>query len=587
MNNNTANPKKRKSAVLLRMGKYFLRHKLLVALAFFLTIASNLLALLGPYLSGCAINAIDTPTGVVDFDSVFFYCGLMAAFYIVSAAFSYLLSVVMIKLSQKIVRQMRREVFNKLMSLPVGYFDRLQAGDLINRISYDIDTVNASLSNDIIQISTGVITVVGSFISMLVISPLLLCVFVVTIPVSVIFTAKKTKSLQPYFRARSGKLAGLNGYAEEMLSGVKTIRAYGREEKISEHFAEKNTDASDAYYYADYHSCSVGPTVNFINNLSMVLISSAGALLYMAGRVAVGDIGSMIMYSRKFAGPINEFANIITELQSAVAAAERIFNLLDQKTEPADAPDATELTNVSGDVEFRQVNFGYLEGAPVLKKLSFKAEHGQTVAVVGPTGAGKTTLVNLLMRFYDPQSGEIYIDGKDISTYTRESLRGAFTMVLQDTWLFDGTIFENIAYGRPGANLDDVKRVAEAANVADYIESLPDGYFSVVEDGGFNLSKGQKQLMTIARAMLSDARMLILDEATSNVDTRTELKIHDAMLKLMEGRTCFVIAHRLSTIVDADLILVVKNGDVVERGRHEELLAENGFYAEIYRSQFS
>ena len=559
--NKAPTARKRKSAVLLRMGKYFGRHKLLVALAFFLTIASNLLALLGPYLSGCAINAIDTPDGIVDFDSVFFYCALMALFYIASAAMSYLLSVVMIKLSQKIVRQMRRDVFNKLMSLPVGFFDKLQAGDLINRI--------------------------GSFISMLVISPVLLSVFVVTIPVSVIFTIKKSKSLQPYFRARSGKLAGLNGYAEEMLSGVKTIRAYGREKKISEQFAERNTDASDAYYNADYHSCSVGPAVNFINNLSMVLISSAGALLYMANKVAVGDIGSMIMYSRKFAGPINEFANITTEIQSAVAAAERIFNLLDKESEPEDAPDATALVDAVGDVEFKNVEFGYLEGAPVLKNLSFRAEHGQTVAIVGPTGAGKTTLVNLLMRFYDAWGGEILIDGKAVSSYTRDSLRGAFTMVLQDTWLFDGTVFENIAYGRPGATLDDVRRVARAANVADYIESLPDGYCSTVEDGGFNLSKGQKQLMTIARAMLSDAKMLILDEATSNVDTRTELKIRDAMLKLMEGRTCFVIAHRLSTIVDADLILVVKDGDVVERGKHAELLAKNGFYAEIYRSQFS
>ena len=554
--NKAPTARKRKSAVLLRMGKYFGRHKLLVALAFFLTIASNLLALLGPYLSGCAINAIDTPDGIVDFDSVFFYCALMALFYIASAAMSYLLSVVMIKLSQKIVRQMRRDVFNKLMSLPVGFFDKLQAGDLINRISYDIDTVNASLSNDIIQISTGVITVVGSFISMLVISPVLLSVFVVTIPVSVIFTIKKSKSLQPYFRARSGKLAGLNGYAEEMLSGVKTIRAYGREKKISEQFAERNTDASDAYYNADYHSCSVGPAVNFINNLSMVLISSAGALLYMANKVAVGDIGSMIMYSRKFAGPINEFANITTEIQSAVAAAERIFNLLDKESEPEDAPDATALVDAVGDVEFKNVEFGYLEGAPVLKNLSFRAEHCQTVAIVGPTGAGKTTLVNLLMRFYDAWGGEILIDGKAVSSYTRDSLRGAFTIVLQDTSQFDGTL-------------------------------IRDGYCSTVEDGGFNLSKGQKQLMTIARAMLSDAKMLILDEATSNVDTRTELKIRDAMLKLMEGRTCFVIAHRLSTIVDADLILVVKDGDVVERGKHAELLAKNGFYAEIYRSQFS
>ena len=581
---NKEKPKNRRK-VLLRMAKDFFRYKFTIFIVVLLMLSSNLLALLGPLLSGMAINAVDLPGGV-DFQAVFKYCFLMAIFYVVSSVLSYVLSVMMIRLSQKIIRKMRQDVFEKLMTLPVGYFDRLQAGDIINRISYDIDTLNASLSNDILQAATGIITVVGAFIGMLLISPILLAVFAITIPISIWITLKRSKSVRPLFRKRSASLASLNGFSEEMLSGLRTIKAYGREQQISGKFNEKNTYAVDAFYDADYHASLIGPSVNFVNNLGMVLISTVGSILYLFGRILIGDITSFLLYSRRFSGPINEFANIMGEIQSALAAAERVFGVLDEAPEKEDAVDAEELVSPEGIVEFRNVKFGYNPEFPVIHDLSFIANKGQTVAIVGPTGAGKTTLVNLMMRFYDPQSGVISIDGTDIQSFTRKSLRAAFSMVLQDTWLFEGTVFENIAYGKDNATLDEVKAAAKAAHVADFIEKLPDGYDTLITDGGVNLSKGQKQLMTIARAMLSSAHLLILDEATSNVDTRTEILIRDAMLDLMRGKTCFVIAHRLSTVRNADLILVVKNGDIVESGKHNELLAKKGFYSEIYRAQF-
>ena len=581
---NKANKSGRR-AVLFRLLRYFFRYKFAVAAVFALMVSSNLLALLGPMLSGQAINAIDLETGV-DFALVYRYCILMAAFYVASSVLSYLLSVLMIRLSQKIIRKMRQDVFDKLMTLPVGYFDRLQAGDIINRVSYDIDTVNASLSNDILQVLTGFITVIGAFVAMVWISPILLAFVILTIPVSIWVTIKRSKSVRPLFRRRSAKLAELNGFSEEMLSGLKTIKAYGREEMISHKFSDKNTEAVDAFYEADYYGSLIGPAVNFVNNFGMVLISTVGSVLYLYGGLLIGDINSFLLYSRRFSGPINELANIMGEVQSALAAAERVFGVLDAPPEREDVPDAKELVSPEGRVEFRNVKFGYLPDVTVIHDLSFTAERGKTVAIVGPTGAGKTTLVNLLMRFYDPQEGNILIDGTDVREYTRQSLRAAFSMVLQDTWLFEGTIFENIAYGKEGATEEEVRAAAHAAHIAEYIESLPEGYSSLVTDGGVNLSKGQKQLMTIARAMLSPAHLLILDEATSNVDTRTELLIRDAMLRLMEGKTCFVIAHRLSTVQNADLILVVKNGDIVESGKHGELLAAGGFYSEIYRAQF-
>ena len=577
-------PKKNRRAVAARLARYYMMYKWRVAAAFALMLGSNLFALLGPWLSGKAIDAIDSPAGV-DFAAVGFYCLLMAVFYVVSAGLSYLLSVLMVKLSQRIVKTMRQDVFDKILALPVGDIDRVAAGDLINRISYDISTVNASLSNDVLQAATGIVTVIGALVGMIAVSPPLLGVFAVTIPISLLITVLRGKTMRPLFRKRSAKLAELNGFSEEMLSGLNTIRAYGREEEIAAKFCVKNTEAADAYYRADYIASLIGPSVNFVNNFGTVLISAAGAFFYLYGKIGLGAISSFLLYARRFSGPVNEFANIIGEIQSALAAAERVFRLLDRPSEAADAPGAKVLSDVKGKVEFKNVRFGYEEGEDVIGDLSFTAEPGQTVAIVGPTGAGKTTLVNLMMRFYDPRGGSILLDGEDIRGYTRKSLRAAFTMVLQDTWLFEGTVFENIAYGKEGATRGEVKRAAEEAHIADFIEGLPDGYDTVLTDGG-SLSKGQKQLLTIARAMLSPAKLLILDEATSNVDTRTELLIRDAMAQLMKGRTCFVIAHRLTTVRSADLILVVKGGDIVERGRHEELLQREGFYSEIYEAQF-
>lgn len=574
-----------KKAAMVRLLRYFLSYKWRVLAAFLLMVGSNLFALLGPWLSGAAIDAIDLETGV-DFAAVGFYCLWMAIFYVASSALSYLLTVLMVRLSQTIVRAMRQDVFDKILSLPVGELDRVAAGDLINRISYDINTVNASLSNDILQAATGVITVVGAFIGMVLTSLPLLGVFVITIPISVFITVKRSRTVRPLFRRRSAKLAELNGFSEEMLSGLNTIRAYGREGEICAKFDEKNTEAADAYYAADYYGSLIGPSVNFVNNLGTVLISTAGSFFYLFGMISVGNISSFLLYARRFSGPINEFSNIMGEIQSALAAAERVFRLLDAPPEAPDSPDAVELTDVRGDVCFENVHFSYDGERTVLSDLSFEAKAGQTIAIVGPTGAGKTTLVNLLMRFYDPQGGRILLDGKDVRSYTRKSLRAAFTMVLQDTWLFEGTIFENIAYGKEGATRAEVERAAREANIADLIEGLPQKYDTMVTDGGVNLSKGQKQLMTIARAMLSPAKLLILDEATSNVDTRTELLIRGAMARLMEGKTSFVIAHRLTTVRNADLILVVNGGDIVESGRHEELLRRGGFYSEIYNAQF-
>lgn len=575
-----------KKAAFSRLLKYFFKYKFQVLLAFILMLGSNLFALLGPYLSGKAIDAIDLKTGV-DFPNVMKYCLLMAIFYVSSSIFSYALTVVMVNLSQKISKKMRQDVFDKILSLPVGELDKVQAGDLINRISYDIDTVNASLSNDILMAATGIITVIGAFVGMLLTTPLLLIVIVLTLPLSIYIAIKRSKVVRPLFRKRSAKLAELNGFSEEMLSGIKTIKAYGREKEIIEKFSNKNIDAVDAYYNADYYGSLIGPSVNFINNLATVLISGGGAFLYVYNLISTGDISAFLLYARRFFGPINEYANIMGEIQSALAAAERVFRLLDSPSEPDDDPSCLELKDVLGNVEFKNVCFGYEKDQTIINNVSFKVSPGQNIAIVGPTGAGKTTLVNLMMRFYDPQSGEIKLDNKNIKKYTRKSLRLAYNMVLQDTWLFEGTIKENITYGKENATFEEIKLAAKKANIADYIESLPKKYDTLISDGGVNLSKGQKQLLTIARAMLSNAKILILDEATSNVDTRTEILIRDAMDKLMQGKTCFIIAHRLTTIKNADLILVVKDGDIIESGKHLELLDKNGFYAEIYNAQFN
>lgn len=581
-------PTQKTSYIIKRLWKYLSPYKWLLALAAALSIGGNALALIGPKLSGFAIDAIEA-VGGVDFAGVFKYAGLMIAFYAASSVISYILANLMIRLSRKAVYSMRRDAFNTLASLPVSFFDTHQTGDVISVISYDIDTINSSLSSDLVQMIASVITVCGSFVMMLSISPHLILVFVVTIPISVIFTRFRSKRVRPLYRRRSKKLGELNGFIEEITSGLKTTKAYSREQVFIDRFDVKNDEAVEANYEADHFSCITGPTVTFINNLSLALISIFGALMYMAGGITLGNISSFVLYSRKFSGPINEFANIISDLQSALAAAERVLRLIDEKGEPADRPNAAVLgadAPVRGDVRLDGVSFGYSEGQTVLNNVTFNAERGRVIAIVGPTGCGKTTIINLLMRFYDATTGEIRVDGSEVRDITRSSLRGAYTMVLQDTWLFHGTVFDNIAYGKKDVTREDVERAAKAARIHGYIMSLPDGYDTVLSDNGVNISKGQKQLLTIARAMLLDSPMLILDEATSNVDTQTERSIQDAMLKLMNGRTCFVIAHRLSTIRHADNIIVLSDGRIVEHGRHEELLAKRGAYYTMYHAQF-
>lgn len=588
-----------------RLAGYVLKEWPLFVCAILLTLLSNQLSLLGPLYSGEAIDAI-ADVGGVNFPVVWENVIKMLACYASSAVMAYLLAVLMIRFSQRIVYRMRKQLFEKLTSLPVNYFDTHATGDIISRISYDIDTVNASLSHDLVQVMTSLYTVIGALIFMWRISKPMILVFVITVPTSILFTRYRSKKVRPLFSKRSHKLGELNGYAEEMISGCRTFQSYHREEEIERRFDERNKDAMDAYYRAEYYGATLGPSVNFINNLSISLVMILGGILYMFSQngnfttilpdgtveysmffITLGGVSQFVQYSRKFAGPINEFANILHEFQSAFSAAERVFRVLDEEPERADKDNALTLSEVSGDVKFDDVVFGYIPEKPILHGISVHAKPGKTIAIVGPTGAGKTTIINLLMRFYDVNGGNILVENTDIRDIRRDSLRRAYTMVLQDTWLFHGTIYQNIVYGKENATMEEVKAAAKAARIDSYIEHLPDGYDTVLSDEGVNISKGQRQLITIARAMLSDSPMLILDEATSNVDSRTEIKIQEAMNALMTGRTCFVIAHRLSTIQNADLILVLQNGKITEQGNHDELMKQGGFYSTLYNSQFT
>ena len=592
-----SNTKNKKRGIMLRLGGYVLRQWHLFIPAVVFTLLSNQLALLGPRYSGIVIDAIGNSDGI-DFPVVWENVIKMMICYALSAVLSYVISVVMIFLSQKIIYNMRKQVFEKLNTLPVGYFDTHATGDIISHISYDIDTINGTLSHDLVQVMTSIYTVVGSFLFMWQISKPMISIFVFTVSASLIFTRYRSKKVRPLFRLRSKKYGELNGYAEEMLSGSRSIEAYGRQDVIAARFNKINDEAMEAYYNAEYNGALMFPTINFINNTSMAFVAIFGGILYMYSQsgavlegsaffITLGGVAQFVQYSRKFAGPINEFSNILHEFQSAFSAAERVFRVMDEEPEPVDAADAVELKEVEGRVELCDVTFGYSSDKTILKNVSLSTKAGQTIAIVGPTGAGKTTIINLLMRFYDCTSGEIKLDSLPTLKIKRADLRKAYTMVLQDSWLFYGTIFENIAYGKENATLEEVRAAAKAAKIDRYIESLPQGYDTILSDDGTNISKGQRQLITIARAMLSDAPMLILDEATSNVDSRTEIKIQQAMNKLMQGRTCFVIAHRLSTIQNADTILVVKDGEITEQGNHNQLLELGGFYSTLYNSQFS
>ena len=588
--------KKSKKGIFLRLSKYVLQQWPVFVVALLLTLGANQLSLLGPRYSGAAIDAIELESGV-DFPIVLKNVGFMLGCYVLSALLSYMLSVVMLNLSQRIIFKMRKQVFEKLTTLPVSFFDTHATGDIISHLSYDIDTINSTLSHDLIQVMTSIYTVVGSLIFMWQISRPMILIFALTVPVSILFTRFRTKIVRPLFRKRAKKYGELNGFAEEMLTGSRTISAYGREEEILSRFNIINDEAMDAFYKAEYQGALLFPTINLINNISLTLVAIMGGILYMYSQngsvlatsaffITLGGVAQFVQYSRKFAGPINEFSNILHEFQSAFSAAERVFAILDEEPEKIDAEDAKALTETKGDVSLENVTFGYTEDKTVLKSVFVQAKRGQTVAIVGPTGAGKTTIINLLMRFYDPQSGKILIDGIPSVDIKREDLRLAFTMVLQDTWLFCGSIYDNIIYGREDATPEEVYAAAKSAKIHNYIESLPDGYNTILSDDGINISKGQKQLITIARAFLSKAPILILDEATSNVDSRTEIQIQNAMTDLMKDKTCFIIAHRLSTIQNADTILVVKDGAIIEQGNHEELIKQGGFYNSLYHSQF-
>ena len=580
----TFNKPKNRKYVIKRLADYMQKFVAWFILAFILMLVSNVFSLLGPNILGKAIGSMEN--GNVNFPNVFKYAMLLIAFYVGSAIFSFLLSILMIKVSKKIVYVLRKDAFEKLVYLKVNYFDTNSTGDIISKISYDIDTLNTSLSSDLIHICTSAITIVGSLIMMLNIAPVLVLVFLITIPISLLFTRFMLKRTHSLFKQRSKTLGELNGYVEEMITGCKTIKAYGMEEKIYEEFNQYNDTAVTTGYKAEYYGSITGPGVNFVNNLSMTLICVFGSILYILEFLNLEKLSSFVLYSRRFSGPINEIANIFVDIQSAFAAAERVFNLIDEEQEAKDVENAIALEEVDGNIKFRHVKFGYNNHKTIIKNLTFEAEAGKVIAIVGPTGAGKTTIINLLMRFYDIKDGNVLLDNTCIYDIKRKDLRLQYAMVLQDTWLFQGTVKENIAYGKPDATDEEIIAAAKAAHIHSFIMRLPEQYDTVLLEDGINISKGQKQLLTIARAMLLKSNLLILDEATSNVDTKTEVEIQSAMKELMKDKTCFIIAHRLSTIQNADLILVVNNGNIVEKGNHEELINKKGFYHELYNSQF-
>lgn len=566
---------------------YHKKYTALLCFTFLLLIVSNVLVLVGPYLSGEVIDTISSLQNSDGFSRVYYLCIILIIFYIFSSLLTYVVSRIMIYVGKNISGQLREDIQKHLLKLPISYFDSKQAGDIISCLSYDVGVLNTSLTNDLIQIGNSIITLVFSLAMMLWISPYL--VIVLAIPTTAtIFVAKyRLTKIKPLFRKRSKRLGQLNGFSEELLSGVKTIIAYQQQDTMIEKFNIENHDASDAYYKADVQGSMMGSVMLFISNFSLAIVGISGCILYMWNGISVGSLSSFILYSKKFTSPINEIANISGEIQSALSAANRIFTVLDTDVESLDKEGSICLENAIGEVSFNHVDFAYVEGKTILSDMCLQAKSGQTIAIVGPTGAGKTTIINLLMRFYDYQAGEVFIDGYPLTQITRQSLRKSFSMVLQDTWIFKSTILENIAYIHENATFDDIQRVAKASKIDTFINQLPNGYHTMISDEGSNLSKGQKQLISIARAMLVDAPMLILDEATSNIDSTTEILVQEAMANLMKGKTCFVIAHRLSTIKNADNILVIGDGKIMEQGTHHELLDKQGYYHTMFYSQFN
>jgi ATP-binding cassette subfamily B multidrug efflux pump len=568
---------------LLRIWDY-LKHQSwgLVGTAVVVTI-SSLLGLLGPYLMGVAV---DDNILKGDIPGLLRTALLMLAVNIVSPLFRWLQTYVMSAASQKTIRNIRNDLFAKLQTLSLRYFDQRTHGELMSRLSNDVENISLVITSSVTQLLSSVISITGVAVMMLIIHPQLAIISLVTMPLSVIISRAIAKRTRKGFREQQDRLGDLNGVIEETITGQRVVKAYVREQAVIEQFDKTNMELREASTRAQTLAGTLGPLNNFINNASFAIIAGAGGWMAVQGVATVGTIISFVNYARRFSWPLNQLLNLYNQIQSAVAGAERVFEVMDEVPELADKPDAQPLDAIKGDVTFDDVCFGYEENVPVLKRVSLHAEPGQTVALVGPTGAGKTTIVNLLTRFYDILQGQVLIDGIDIRRVKKADLRRKLGIVLQDTYLFAAPVMENIRYGRLDATDEEVIAAAKLANADQFIHRLPRGYQTELTEQGNNISQGQRQLLAIARAILADPSILILDEATSSVDTRTEKNIQEAMLRLMEGRTSFVIAHRLSTIREADKILVINEGEIIERGTHAELLDARGFYHNLYISQF-
>lgn len=534
-----------------------------------------------------AIQAIRETNGKIDFTYIGQICLILLGMYIASALFSLIMGLVMSGVSQRTVRDLRKEVDSKLSRLPLKYFDLHAHGDILSRVTNDIDTISNTLQQSLTQLITSLVSLIGYIIMMLTISPLLTLIMLAALPLYILVTVLIAKKSQKHFAAQQKELGALSGHVEEMYTGHKVVKVFGKEKEAVARFSDINDRLYEAGWKAQFVSGIMFPLMNFISNLGYVMICMIGGIWMTQNRLNLGDITAFIQYSRSFTQPIVQTANIANIIQSTVACAERVFEVLDEPEELPDSEAAVVMEAPKGEVRFQHVDFSYVEDAPLIENMNLDVRQGHTIAIVGPTGAGKTTLVNLLMRFYEINGGKITIDGVDIREIKRSALRGMFGMVLQDTWLFNGTIRDNIAYGKEGATEEEIIRAAKAAYADRFIRTLPDGYDTVLNEEATNISQGQKQLLTIARAILANPSILILDEATSSVDTRTEVLIQKAMSNLMEDRTSFVIAHRLSTIRDAELILVMNQGTIVEQGNHKELLEQGGFYADLYNSQFA
>jgi ATP-binding cassette, subfamily B, multidrug efflux pump len=569
-----------------RLWHYFGNEKRMLLVVFIFIGISSALTLLAPFLIGKAVDAINLDAQGVDFGLLQVMLFILITAFLLDAVLNLLQGWLMAGVSQRIVKRLRGALFQKLQKLPVSFFDSRTHGELMSRLSNDIDNVSNTISQSTTQLMSGVIVIAGSLVMMLVLSPILTLASLVTVPLVFFLTKTIAKRTSVLFKAQQVQLGKLNGHIEETISGIHVVKAFNHEEKVISEFEEVNKKLRDVGLKAQIWSGFLMPIMNVINNLGFAMVAVIGGLLAVDNVITVGAIASFITYSRQFVRPLNDLANIFNMLQAGVAGAERVFEVLDEQEEPEDIEGAIELVNPRGHVVFENVSFGYRRDVPILKKVSFEADVGSSTALVGPTGAGKTTIVNLLTRFYDTTGGRILLDGRDIREYTRDSLRRSFGFVLQDTYLFSGTIRENIMYGNPEATEEDVMRAAAMANADKFIKRLPKQYDTLLSENGGNLSQGQRQLLAIARVILAHPAVLILDEATSSIDTRTELHIQEALLTLMKGRTSFIIAHRLNTIRDADTIMVINHGEVVDQGSHAELMKNEGKYSEMFINQF-